>query len=289
MTYQDGQLGTTSIRTATYQTMSDSKIYYHVTDGGSRIFVEECGSGPLMVLMHGLGGSTNAFQPLVSQFSSKYTMLRFDFPGSGFSTFKSPPTIPQFVDDLTSILESRENSESPILVGHSLGSIVAMHYASKHPEVKALILIGPGKSASHISAVVDRMSGLAATARNGIESIRDSTVANNVASSSSDLVRTIVRQMISSQDSDGYAATCEAVVAKSHTDPDYTAIACPSLLIAGDQDTISPLARSQELEKLMGAGNKNKIIRVVVVHSGHQQILEDTAGVVNAMESILTL
>ncbi len=249
--------------------------------------MEECGSGPLMVLMHGLGGTTNAFQPLISHLASRFTMLRFDFPGSGFSTFKTAPSIPQFVSDLSSILEARETKEAPILVGHSLGSIIAMHYAYQHPKVQVLVLIGAGRSASHIPAVVQRMSGLASTARKGIEGIRDSTVANNVAASSSDLVRTIVRQMISSQDAEGYAATCEAACGRSHVDPNYASIKCPVVLIAGDQDKISPLERSQELRGLIGGGHEKVLLEVV--HSGHQHVLEDTDGVLRAINLVLSL
>lgn len=241
-----------------------------------------------MILMHGLGGSTNAFQPLISHFSPKYTMLRFDFPGSAFSQFKTPPTIPQFLECLIEILEAHPTSDPPVLVGHSLGSIIAMHYASMKP-TRALVLIGPGRSASHIPAVVERMKGLAALAREGIEGIRDSTIANNVAPTSSDLVRTIVRQMISSQDAEGYAVTCEAVCSKSHVDVDYSAIRCPVVLIAGDQDKISPLSRSEELKGLIGGEGEGNIVQVAVVHSGHQQVLEDTPGVIKAMESILAL
>ncbi|KAF4626313.1 hypothetical protein G7Y89_g11845 [Cudoniella acicularis] len=250
--------------------MSDnSKTYFHITPSGSRIFVEECGSGPLMVLMHGLGGTTNAFQPLIRHFSSQYTMLRFDFPGSGFSTFKTPPSIPQFVQDLTSIIEAREVKESPILVGHSLGSSVAMHYASQHPDVPALILIGPGRSPSGIPAIVERMAGLAAKARLGIEGIRDFVVATNVAPSSSDIVRTAVRQIISSHTAEGYAATVDAAKAESHVDPDYAAIKCPVVIIAGDQDAILPIAQSEEVKGLIGVGVGKKVF-LEVVHAGHR-------------------
>ena len=133
------------------------------------------------------------------------------------------------------------------------------------------------------------MTGLAANAREGIEGIRDSTIENNVAPTSSDLVRTIFRQIISSQAPEGYAATCEAVCAKSHVDPDYSAIKCPAVLIAGDQDNISPLSRSEELKELISAGNEKRNVSVAMVHSGHQQVLEDTERVVKAMEYVLAL
>jgi 3-oxoadipate enol-lactonase len=274
-----------------YSTMSAiSRTYYHTTSNGSRIFVEECGSGPsLMVLMHGLGGTTNTFQPLINRFASSFTMLRFDFPGSGSSSFIDPPTIPQFVSDLSSILQVRGQTEdNPILVGHSLGSIVAMHYTAQNPDsVRALVLIGAGRSASHIPEAVQRMTELGAMARKGIEAIRDSTVENNVAPSSSDLVRTVVRQMISSQNAEGYAATCEAICAQSHVDPDYTAIKCPVLLIAGDQDKISPLGKSEGLKSLIGGGHEKVLLEVV--HSGHQQVLEDSDGVVKAINALMSI
>ncbi|KAF8865790.1 alpha/beta-hydrolase [Acephala macrosclerotiorum] len=211
-------------------------------------------------------------------------MLRFDLPDSGFSTFKTPPSVPQFVEDLKSILQPRKSKEAPILVGHSLGSILAMHYASQYP-VKGLVLIGAGRSAANVPAAVAHMTSLAAKAREGIEGIRDSTIANNVAPSSSDLVRTVVRQMISSRNALGYAATCEALCAKSHVDPDYAKIQCPSVLISGDHDKISPLSRPVDLRKLIGGGSNSVALKVV--HSRHQQVLEDTAGVAEAMEALL--
>ena len=118
--------------------------------------------------------------------------------------------MPQFVEELHSILVSRGCNISRILIGHPLGSIVAMHYASQYQKVHALVLIGAGRPASHIASAIESMRGLASKARESIEGIRDSTVTNNVAIGSSDLVRTVARQMISSQNAAGYAATCEA-------------------------------------------------------------------------------
>lgn len=243
-----------------------------------------------MVLMHGLGGSTNVFEPLIRHFATSYTMLRFDFFGSGMSKFTSAPialSIPYFLSDLQDLVASRTPLEAPILIGHSLGSIIAMHYAAKHPNTGGIALLGPGRSTAHIAAVVERMNGTAETARLGMEFLVDSTVANNVAPTSSDLVRTIVRQMTASQDPEGYAATCRAICASSHVDPDYSAIACPTVLIAGEQDKISPLAISVDLEGLISAGRTNSSLQLRIVKSGHQQVLEDTHGVIAAIRELL--
>ena len=130
------------------------------------------------------------------------------------------------------------------------------------------------------------MTDLAAKVREGIEGIRDSTVANNVAPSSSDPVRTVVRQIIGSQTPEGYAATCEGACTRPHIDPDYSAIKCLAVLIAGDHDNISPFSRSEKLKELIGVGNEERHVTIEIVHSGHQQVLEDTECVVMAMESV---
>jgi pimeloyl-ACP methyl ester carboxylesterase len=73
---------------------------------------------------------------------------------------------------------------------------------------------------------------------------------------------------------------------KYYVDPDYAAIKCPTVLIAGDQDNISPLSRPEEPKALIG-GDEG-IVELVVVDSSHQQVLEDMKEVVKAMKAVLT-
>jgi 3-oxoadipate enol-lactonase len=54
--------------------------------------------------------------------------------------------------------------------------------------------------AAYITAVVERMTGMAAKIQIGMESMRDFAVANNIAASSLNLVGTVIKQMISAQD-----------------------------------------------------------------------------------------
>ena len=87
---------------------------------------------------------------------------------------------------------------------------------------------------------------------------------------------------MSSADPEAYAQTCEAIVDSSHKDPQYQAITCPIVFVAGDKDMISPVQRSQDLSILLGGRSW-----VHVVKSGHQPILEDLPGVEKAVQQLM--
>lgn len=98
-----------------------------------------------------------------------------------------------------------------------------------------------------------------------------------------DKIRAQVFKAVCESDTEAYAATCEMMVDENHKDPDYTKISCPTVLVAGDLDAISPVERSTGLSKLIGA----EICWVEAVMSGHQPILEDTNGVAGAVRRLL--
>ena len=271
--------------------MTGKRSSSFVQINGRPIFVDVDGSGPPMILMHGLGGSSNYFQPLVTAFSSSFTMIRFDFEGLGRSKLDVSPgakgiTIPRYVEDVKAIMEHL-SLQSAVLVGHSLGSVVAMIFAARFPErVKALVAIGPGRSRAQIPAARAFTLQMAKNARElGMPSIADGTVAKNVAPSSHDGVRAFVREVIAGQDGEGYAQVCEAMCDESHVDPDYSKICCLTCVISGDQDLISAPQAGEEITKLIGGDRSTVEYRIV--RSGHQQVLEDTAGVIEAMKLVL--
>jgi 3-oxoadipate enol-lactonase len=267
--------------------MAPQRISKFVDIHGHRTFVDIDGEGPAMICCHGLGGSSNFFQPLVTAFSSRFTVIRFDFKGLGRTGYdpegKRRITIPAYVEDLLAVLEL-EKIEKAVLVGHSLGSVVAMHFAAQFPDkVSALVLIGPGKSRALVPAAKAFTLGMAKNARElGMPAMADGTVAKNVAPSSSDAVRAFTREVIAAQSGEGYAQVCEAACDDTHVNPDYSKITSPTVIIAGDQDLISSLDQAKEIQKDISGS------LLEVVHSGHQQVLEDTPGVVKAIELVLS-
>ncbi|KAH7400249.1 Alpha/Beta hydrolase protein [Cadophora sp. MPI-SDFR-AT-0126] len=262
-----------------------------VNINGRPIFIDVDGEGPPMIMMHGLGGSSNFFQPLVATFSKTFTVVRFDWEGLGRSKIDLSDnadriTMPKYVRDITAVMEHFK-FESAILVGHSLGSVLAMMFAAQFPKrVIALVAIGPGRSRAKVPAAKAFTLQMAKNARElGMPALADGTVAKNVAASSSDVVRAFVREVIAGQDGEGYARVCEAACDDTHVDPEYGLISCPTVVVSGDQDLISPPEVGEEIAQLIGSGTATVVFRVV--HSGHQQVLEDTQGVVAAIKSVI--
>ncbi|KAK3116625.1 hypothetical protein LTR53_002800 [Teratosphaeriaceae sp. CCFEE 6253] len=231
----------------------------------ARLIPQDLTTGPLLILLHGLGGSSVTFTSLLPHLPlHQYRVLSVDLEGFGLtqlSDCKVQLSIDRYVADLESLVAHMESDDStqaakhsvvevPVvnIIGHSLGSIIALHYASRHADkVKGLGLLGVGRSASHVPAARERMLGLAAKVRNeGIEKAAELATQMNVPSGDEgSYAREQVFRAVMTSDAEGYAKTCEAMASPDHRDPDYSAISCPAVFVVGEHDIISPLSRAK--------------------------------------------
>ena len=108
-----------------------------------RIAVETNGSGDDVLLIHGLGGTSNVWMPLMPTLM-RHRTVRPDLPGSGRSSrIDGPLTIERFVAAMLRLCASL-NVERAHVIGHSMGTIVAFHLAATAPQlVRSLALFGP--------------------------------------------------------------------------------------------------------------------------------------------------
>src|SRR5262245_50877058 len=105
--------------------------------------VEVAGDGEPVLMIHGLGGTSNTFTPVLAALA-RLRVIRFDLPGSGRSArVEGPLSLELFVDRARLVME-RLGVERAHLVAHSMGAIVAMHVAAAEPgRVVSLALFGP--------------------------------------------------------------------------------------------------------------------------------------------------
>lgn len=221
------------------------------------IAVETQGDGPIVVCIHGLGGSSNNWTPVLAAFEGM-KVVRIDLPGSSRSALLDQAlSIDLYVEVLASVLREMRVSKAHI-VAHSMGTIIAQHFAIKYADiVQSLVLFGPllappdqGRPGIHARAAIAREKGIA-----GIQEIADA-ITQGATSAETKAQRPVavalIRESIMRQSPEGYAQSCEAL-AGAHA-AEVEKISVPTLLITGDEDGVgSPAVVKSIGERIAGS------------------------------------
>jgi pimeloyl-ACP methyl ester carboxylesterase len=101
------------------------------------------GSGPPLLLVHGLGGAAANWTELVPLLTGRHRVLVPDLPGHGGSTALPAVAGMEPFADRVALLAERERMLPAPVVGHSLGGVVVLRLALSRPDaVEALVLAG---------------------------------------------------------------------------------------------------------------------------------------------------
>ena len=228
--------------------MADLRLGGMVTEDGG-------GSGPALVLIHGLGGDSNTFSPLMDRLGG-CRVLRPDLPGAGRSTLRPGRAGLRGLASAVRDALRAAGVERAHLAGHSMGSLICQHLAAETPEsVLSLALFGPILEPA--PAARRALEERADTARReGMAGIAESVSSESVAATSGDtgrLARAFVRASLLRQDPAGYAWHCRALASANAAD--HGAIACPTLLVAGESDPVAPVATAETLKGRIGGAD----------------------------------
>ena len=103
---------------------------------------------PLIVFIHGLGGQINQFEPLLKYFCQVADILALDLPGCGGSPLLdrnwNEYTTESLVDLVDRVTEDKIGNRKVVLIGHSLGTLIAGRLALKLGEkCLACVLLCP--------------------------------------------------------------------------------------------------------------------------------------------------
>ena len=102
---------------------------------GVELNVEEAGAGgPPFVFIHGLACDHTAWAPQFADLSRDHRCLSVDLRGRGDSTAKGPYGVIQQAEDVAAILDAL-GVRPAIIVGHSLGGLVALELNRRRPEL----------------------------------------------------------------------------------------------------------------------------------------------------------
>ncbi|KAI2634812.1 alpha/beta-hydrolase [Hypomontagnella submonticulosa] len=255
----------------------------YVSRGSVQLFYEREGNSDsrTILFVHGLGGTTNAYQTLVPSLQ-EFDLIRFDFSGHGRSSLPSASDIDSYVADCEAVI-AHLGLKDIVVVGHSLGGLISLHLAAKNPDVvKGAVLLGPVRPPPE--AGQKALAARSATVRKeGMVAIADAVV-SNAFSAKSFLNRkgevSLAREMLTRQDPEGYALAVDAL-ARSST-PTWSQIRSKVVILSGEEDKVSTVAAGADTVRDLGSDAQ----QVICKDTGHWHMLESPDECINAIVSV---
>lgn len=242
-----------------------------------RVVVEDEGEGDAVVCVHGLGGSSNTWTPLMPALA-RQRVVRIDLPGSGRSQrAEGPLTIARYADCVLGVM-SRLGLDKAVLLGHSMGTIVCQHVAAQEPKrITGLALFGPLIAPPDPARAAMRQR--AEKARTGTAAMQEIAEALLGAAISADtrerqpVAVAYVRESLMRQDGEAYARSCEALAEAPAAAVER--IEAPTVLVTGDEDGVAPPQAVRAMAERFAAARRMRV--VVLPRCGHWTPIERPA------------
>lgn len=254
------------------------------------LYYKHCGphDGSAIIFIHGLGGSSEVFTPLIAELSLAeiYSLHLLDLEGHGLSltSATSVISISSYADDVHSLTKFASIKNATI-VAHGMGCLVAMDLVTRFPNlVEKLVLMGPPPSPLPPDTQAGYIARAATVRSSGILPIVDAVVTAGVSEktkSSNSLAIAAIRMSLLGQDPEGYAKGCTALADAVDKTP-VEDIKVPTLIITGDEDSFSPPTVCENY-----AGQIKLASLVLLPNVGHWHVFEDSHGVSAAVKAFL--
>jgi 3-oxoadipate enol-lactonase len=238
--------------------------------GGSRVtlayrYYTVNHSDPAVVLLHGLGSAGLDWSMQIAELIHRYRVVALDFPGHG----ESPPlysrtTIPELSSKVYRTISSL-NTESGILVGHSLGGLTALQMVLDSPEhFKALVLVNavPRMKISRHS-LRQAMGRVPDVLLGRMDRLAEFVASEHFPHKEQDLLRRLAVRRIKSVEQDTYTHMMTAIL-RFDVRRKLDRIRMPVLVVSGSEDRVFSLAEKKILAEYIP-----DVTWVEMEHSGH--------------------
>jgi pimeloyl-ACP methyl ester carboxylesterase len=270
----------------------------HTSIHGHEVRYREAGDGPVLLLIHGMAGSSAAWREVMGPLATDHRVIAPDLLGHGESAKPlgdySLGAFASGLRDLLGVLDV----ERATVVGQSLGGGVAMQLAYQHPEMcERLVLVDSGGLGREVSWL------LRAASLPGAEYVMP-VLFPSFAKEQGDKVSRFVhrmgirsgriaemwlayRSLTESENRRAFARTLRSVIdpggqAVSAMDRLYLAAALPTMIVWGEDDPIIPVAHAHEAHEVI-EGSRLEILPGV----GHFPHVEEPERFVALMSDFM--
>lgn len=199
-------------------------------------------AGTPVVFIHGFPLTGEMWRHAAAALSGTCRCIVPDLRGHGASDASDRATMPMFADDLVTILERLGEKRPAVLVGLSMGGIIAMEFFRRRRErVRALVLC-------NTRALPETEEGRAGRERlacdvlaRGSIAAADQMIDRLLAPGAEPALREHWRSVMASNSAVGVAAASRGLADRADSRPTLPTIDVPTLVVAGQHDVITPV------------------------------------------------
>ena len=216
-----------------------------------------------LIFIHGVGMRGDVWSPQVEYFSNDYQVITYDFLGHGESHLPpEEPVLDDYVEQLNSLLKHL-NLSLISLVGHSMGALISVAFALKHPDkVKDLVPINIAfnRSEEAQKGVLNRANQILQT--NKILNIEQTLERWFKNKTSADDLKKIdkIRNWLANTSPQGYGRTYRLFALSDKVFLNkLSRLRPPVLYLTGDEDPNSTPDMSQQMAEETPNGSSNSL------------------------------
>lgn len=248
------------------------------------------GDGPAVLLLHGLGGTLDAWDEVAPLLTPAHRVLAMDLRGHGRSG-DGPWRWDAVLDDIEAVAAELG---SPAVAGHSLGGMLAVQWALRHPECPAIVDLDGLRSAE---STVENYPGMAPEAvREEVARLRAAFDAQAAAMADplpAERIGTMPERALVTRNGATYLRPDATLLAEVRYTPEFRdtipylrEVRCPALVVLPTADP--PSAPGGELMAAFRRGVRRDLaalaatmpnLRVVEVDGSHDMLAERPAEI----------
>src|SRR5579859_2259317 len=237
-------------------------------------------AGQPLVLINCLGSDLRLWDGLLPYLGRHWRVIRYDQRGQGLSeTPPGPYRLDDHTHDLADLLRQLK-LEQPVLLGLSVGGLIAMDYARRQPgSVRALVLSDTAPCIGTPAGWTERMDGIQ---QRGMPAMAHGILGRWVTASYAERLPddyASLRQMLLASPVAGYLATC-GVLRDSDLSRDVSGLTMPNLVMCGADDLSTPPDQMRALAAALPRARFE-----LIAGAAHVPCLEQPRAVAAALEA----
>ncbi len=236
---------------------------------------EQTTTRPPVILIHGAGGIHLSWPPQIRRLADE-KIYALDLPGHGKSEGVGRQSIDEYADDVIAFMKELK-LRAAVIVGHSMGSAVALTLALKYPkQVLGLGLLGSG-SKLRVSPILLETAGNQNTFESAVNMVSENCFSSETPQNLIELSKKAMREIRPPVLLGDFLACNEFDVTN-----ELENIKVPTLIICGAEDKMTPLKFSESLRD----GIANSQFHVLE-HAGHMLMLEQPNAIADLLKEFI--